>query len=242
MSEFKDFTIYFIRFKNSHHRLYTIAKHANKATKEFLEDHEVRYLCVLPSQSMKRGLSAVCAAAKKHSLSLQHFFTTSTEQALHLDEGVVMVYPGDTVVELVGIQIESTAKFHKEQLGNMHDVVVTPISSSQVKDTLKGFSGLEINLPCTLCLIKPHVLKAYKAGDVLQAIMDEGFDIFALFSTHLTLSMAEELFTSYRGIVADYSAVIDSMCAGPVLAVAVTHPRLHDGGEVVTRFRDFAGK
>jgi nucleoside-diphosphate kinase len=89
--------------------------------------------------------------------------------------------------------------------------------------------------------MKPHVLRAHKTGEVLQAVQDAGFDIFALFSIHLTIPMAHELFDVYRGIATDYSTMIDSMCAGPVLALAVTLPGCDDGYEVVARLREFTG-
>lgn len=106
---------------------------------------------------------------------------------------------------------------------------------------MKQLSGVTVDFPATLCLVKPHVLKAYRTGELLQAINEGGFDIAALFSVHLTIPMAEEFFESYRGIVSDYSAMIDSVCAAPVLALAVTIRGCDDEYEVAQRFRDFCG-
>ena len=57
---------------------------------------------------------------------------------------------------------------------------------------------------CTLCLIKPHIMKSQLAGELLTAITNEGYKIGSMFSVHLTLTMAEELFEVYRGIIEYY--------------------------------------
>lgn len=224
----------------SHHRLYSITNFANRATQEYLVSHEVRFICVIPSSSLRRGLSQVCDAGKKHRLNLQHFFTTSSSCSLCLASGDLDVRCGDTVVEIVGIQEQGTASFQRFSL-SISGASVTPITATEMKDVLKSLSGVQIDLPCSLCLVKPHVMRSYRTGDVLQAINDGGFDIFAMFSVHLTIPMAEELFDAYRGVVPDYAAMIDTMCSSPVLALAITVPGCDDYCDVVTRFRDFAG-
>jgi len=52
---------------------------------------------------------------------------------------------------------------------------------------------------CTLCLIKPHVIKAQQTGELLTQISSAGYGIEGLFSVHMTLQMAHELFEVYRG-------------------------------------------
>jgi nucleoside-diphosphate kinase len=54
---------------------------------------------------------------------------------------------------------------------------------------------------CTLCVIKPHVIKAQLAGELLTHISSSGYCIEGLFSVHMTLQMAHELFEVYRGMV-----------------------------------------
>jgi len=102
---------------------------------------------------------------------------------------------------------------------------------------------------CTLCVIKPHVIKAQQAGELLTHISSSGYSIEGLFSVHMTLQMAHELFEVYRGMVwlngwtravvghylhtnatnrfcvgvlPNYTALIEHMCITPVLAVLIT--------------------
>lgn len=99
---------------------------------------------------------------------------------------------------------------------------------------------LRLQTPCTLALIKPHILKSGRVGELLEAIAHEReFTISALFSFHFTIVMAEELFDAYRGIVDDYSKFIENICSGQVLAVAVSGR--YEGEDIVSAFRELTG-
>lgn len=222
----------------------------------------MRFIAVIEGPLLRRSLSLVCDAAKKYRLSLQHFFTTSSSTTLSIASGNLPVNAGDTVVEIVGLYAQGCSSFQREALSGIHGATIAPITAIEmnvrpgcfllliinnnllcqyIQDALRTLSGIRINQPTTLCLVKPHILKAYRTGELLQAINEAGFDIFALFSVHLTIPMAEELFDAYRGVVSDYSAMIDAMASSPVLALAVTIRGCDDEFEIVERFREFCG-
>ena len=46
-------------------------------------------------------------------------------------------------------------------------------------------------------------MKSQLVGELLTTITNEGYKISCMFSIHMTLAMAEELFEVYRGIVLD---------------------------------------
>ena len=89
---------------------------------------------------------------------------------------------------------------------------------------------------CTLCLVKPHVVSERLAGALLNRICDAGYNLSAVFSVHLNVPMAEELFDVYKGLFPNYSAMIHSICKGPCLAAMITG----DEG-LITDFRQFCG-
>jgi nucleoside-diphosphate kinase len=89
---------------------------------------------------------------------------------------------------------------------------------------------------CTLCLIKPHVLRTNEAGALLEAIVDAGFNLEGLFSIHMSVPIAEHLMDVYRGVYTSYAKAIEQLCSGPLLAVMVSG----DEG-VVSQFREFCG-
>lgn len=60
---------------------------------------------------------------------------------------------------------------------------------------------------CTLCLIKPHAVQ--HAGNIIERILGEGFEISALSSFFLDRTSAEDFMELYKGIITDFSATID---------------------------------
>lgn len=57
---------------------------------------------------------------------------------------------------------------------------------------------------CTLGLIKPHAVAQGIAGDILQAVLDEGFEVSAIGAVALTTGDAEDFLEVYKGVVPEY--------------------------------------
>jgi nucleoside-diphosphate kinase len=72
--------------------------------------------------------------------------------------------------------------------------------SSNLK--ISGFTAQLYN--CSLCLIKPHVINSGNVGQVIDKILEEGFEISALQSYFLNRSQAEEFLELYRGVIPDF--------------------------------------
>ena len=85
----------------------------------------------------------------------------------------------------------------------------------------------------TLCVLKPHVLADRKAGKLLHAIADAGFELAGLALVSLDTKMVLEFFGAYKGILARYEDVAHHMVEGPCLALMIRSP--------VADFRDLAG-
>ena len=92
---------------------------------------------------------------------------------------------------------------------------------------------------CTLCLIRPHVVKDHLVGDVLNEITNAGFTIERVLSFHISLNMAENIFSAYRKIYKLYEQSLTHLCSGPCVAVLVTNPSAPES--VVPDFRAFSG-
>eukprot|EP01062_Namystynia_karyoxenos_P065980 TRINITY_DN60002_c0_g1_i1.p1 TRINITY_DN60002_c0_g1~~TRINITY_DN60002_c0_g1_i1.p1 ORF type:complete len:375 (+),score=129.64 TRINITY_DN60002_c0_g1_i1:74-1126(+) len=69
---------------------------------------------------------------------------------------------------------------------------------------------------CTLCVIKPHAVREGHGGEILQSILDEGFEISALRLIHLTKMDAEDFLEVYKGVVPEYAAIVEQLSAAPV--------------------------
>jgi nucleoside-diphosphate kinase len=74
---------------------------------------------------------------------------------------------------------------------------------------------------CTCAIIKPHVLKAGQAGKVIDAILEEGFEISAMQLFNLDTPTAQEFFEIYRGVLPEFIAMTDHMTTGPCLVLEV---------------------
>ncbi|XP_028407372.1 nucleoside diphosphate kinase 7-like [Dendronephthya gigantea] len=88
----------------------------------------------------------------------------------------------------------------------------------------------------TLCIIKPHAVKEGVAGKILVAMQENGFYLNALQMFHMEVANAEEFFEVYKGVVLEYSKMVDELCSGPCIAVEVCGE-----GDVHKAFRDFVG-
>ena len=53
----------------------------------------------------------------------------------------------------------------------------------------------------TLCLIKPHILRDQAVGEVINKILEEGYGLGAIYSSHLTNAVAEEVLDVYVLVV-----------------------------------------
>lgn len=92
---------------------------------------------------------------------------------------------------------------------------------------------------CSLCLIRPHVVADHLVGDVLNEISNAGFKIEQVLSFHISLNMAENIFSAYRKIYKMYEKSLAHLCSGPCVAVLVANPSAPHS--VVADFRALAG-
>jgi len=223
---------------------------------------EVRYLCRVGRDDMTQ-LGRLLIVARNCDLVLGKVVTTSSS----FYSSLLSANQGDIVLELVGKlctnrdallkainvpslssveaviasaqEIEVRAAFTPHvDLSSQLDYVFLP------QDALRSCGKAQFKSQnCTLCLIKPHVMKSQTTGELLTAIASTGaFQIKAVFSIHMTLAMGEELFEVYRGLYHTYTAMLEHMCSTPVLAVLVTGTGAAAGYEdIVSSFREFVG-
>ena len=74
---------------------------------------------------------------------------------------------------------------------------------------------------CSLLLIKPHAVQSGDAGKIIDRVLEEGFEISAMQTFFLDRATAEEFFELYKGVVPDYSQMIDQVVSGPIIACEV---------------------
>lgn len=88
---------------------------------------------------------------------------------------------------------------------------------------------------CTCVIIKPHIIEEKRAGEVIDAILQEGFEISAMEMFTLTKPTAEEFFEIYKGVLPEFIGMIEHMTTGPCIVLEVRQEN------VIKTFRDLAG-
>ncbi|KAL4151895.1 hypothetical protein PRNP1_008832 [Phytophthora ramorum] len=88
---------------------------------------------------------------------------------------------------------------------------------------------------CTLCILRPRIVREARVGEIVDAIVTAGFEVSALQLVHFQMHEADELFQIYKGVVRQYHEMIKYMCSSPCLALEVR------GEDVVRRFRELCG-
>ncbi|CDW91111.1 nucleoside diphosphate kinase [Stylonychia lemnae] len=86
---------------------------------------------------------------------------------------------------------------------------------------------------CSLLLIKPHVIQSGQAGRIIDRVLEEGFEISAMQTFFLDRATAEEFFELYKGVLPEYSLMIDQMVSGPTIALEVRQDNVIQGLKAV---------
>jgi nucleoside-diphosphate kinase len=88
---------------------------------------------------------------------------------------------------------------------------------------------------CTLCIIKPHIVQSGQAGQIIDMILGEGFEISAMEMFYLTKATIEEFYDVYKTVFPEYIPQIDHFMSGPSIVLEVRQQN------VVKTFRDMVG-
>ena len=92
----------------------------------------------------------------------------------------------------------------------------------------------------TCCVVKPHVLREKKLGNVLTSILGHGsFTITALKMTSMTDVDVEEFLEVYKGVIQDFHAMKLSFLDGPCVALEISGKNSRTN--VHEEFRKFSG-
>jgi nucleoside diphosphate kinase len=221
--------------KNRYNRLMTLKKYANSGTRDYMEAREVHYLCKVP-RSNTTLLSPLLKTGKMLGLKIAQIVTANASSGL--DE--LTCESGDLLLELVGLLASNHSTFIEAAMTLDTDLQAIVATAENVQGFFSSFPKHRLNTAnCTLCLIRPHVLKDHLVGDVLNEISNAGFTIDQVMSFHISLNMAENIFNAYRKIYSMYEHSLAHICSGPCVAVLVTNPNAPE--TIVQDFRHLTG-
>ena len=72
---------------------------------------------------------------------------------------------------------------------------------------------------CSLLVIKPHIIESGNAGKLIDIVLNEGFEISSMTMIYLDKETAENFFDVYKGFLPEYSAIINHLISGPIIAL-----------------------
>jgi nucleoside-diphosphate kinase len=218
-----------------YNRLITIRKYCNVATTQYMEAREVHMLIVLGYEGRSK-LGQILRLAQAHRL------ITGKMKSIGEDMPDVGARAGDFIMQVVGYNGKESEKYISavEAIGRC--VTCTVMTPGDMSAVLSRKSSLRVSddEACTLCIIKPHVMRDQKAGDVIDAILADGsYEIGAIYSTHFTNVIAEEFLDVYKEVYPRFTQMIEHITSSPCLALKVVSPGYAHG--LVETFREFSG-
>jgi nucleoside-diphosphate kinase len=74
---------------------------------------------------------------------------------------------------------------------------------------------------CTCAIIKPHIVQEGLAGQVIDMILQEGFEISSMQMFSLDRPTAEEFFEVYKGVLPEFVGMVEHMTSGPCIVMEV---------------------
>lgn len=90
---------------------------------------------------------------------------------------------------------------------------------------------------CTLGIVKPHAVMDGLLGKIITEITNSslGLRISALQLHYMEKANTEEFYEVYKGVVSEYSNMVEELTSGPCVALEIT------GEDAHSMFREFAG-
>ena len=70
-------------------------------------------------------------------------------------------------------------------------------------------------------MIKPHIVQEGLAGQVIDMILQEGFEISSMEMFILDKPTAEEFFEVYKGVLPEFTSMIEHMTIGPCIVMEI---------------------
>mmetsp|Transcript_59505 Transcript_59505/g.141475 ORF Transcript_59505/g.141475 Transcript_59505/m.141475 type:complete len:374 (+) Transcript_59505:182-1303(+) len=74
---------------------------------------------------------------------------------------------------------------------------------------------------CTLALVKPHAVKQGLVGQIVDALIEEGFEVSALQQFSLSRVNAGEFLEVYKAVMSDFTKMEEELSNGPCVAIEV---------------------
>lgn len=214
-------------------RVLTIKAYANSITKGYMSEREVHYLCAINARGIQEA-GNVINLTKIYNLQIGRVKTCGSGII-----GSFSVNDGDVLIELVGFSRADSPAVISAIEGVSSYVSAEIIEAESIEDVIGSCRSVNVSFPCSIGLIKPHIIKERRVGELLNYVVSSGFVVKGLTSLYFNTDMTEEFFGVYRGVFPKYSNMVSHITSGFCIAVLVEGS--NDSFTVVEDFRTLCG-
>ena len=234
--EVKTSTLYIGSEISIYSRQYKIIAFADEFTKKTLENVRTSvFALILPSAYMIIGKIIDIIQRNGFLINKLKMNKLSSKEAsnflkIHNSNEITPEFLGsDFVVGMELVKSNAVAeieKLAKEQINNLVKENTPVMIYSNDLNLAKQEIGYYFSLKhqpqlsnCSLLVIKPHIIESGNAGKLIDIVLNEGFEISSMTMIYLDKETAENFFDVYKGFLPEYSAIINHLISGPIIAL-----------------------
>jgi len=103
---------------------------------------------------------------------------------------------------------------HREGLGQGVFVATNSTQTSDISTRVLSLKSTATFDSCTCCVIRPHAVKEGVAGEILDLIIGQGYEVSAIDSFQFDKVASEEFLEVYKGVVPEYPDHVVQLCSG----------------------------
>ena len=215
-------------------RQYKIIAYADEFTKKALEEIRVStFAMILPPAYMSIGKIIDIIQNRGFTISKLKMNKLSTKEVLNYlkihntGEVSAELLGSDFVVGMELVKANSVAEFKKiltevNQSIKEGPAMICSLDENMAYQEIKYYFSLKHQPQlsnCSLLVIKPHIIEEGKAGKMIDIILNEGFEISSMTMIYLDKETAENFFDVYKGFLPEYSAIVNHLISGPIIAL-----------------------
>ncbi|GFH57430.1 hypothetical protein CTEN210_13906 [Chaetoceros tenuissimus] len=196
-----------------------LVDYGDEKTKELLSPQNMKVIGIVSLDSISSLGNVISDSIESRGLKLVNLKLIETE------ENMSNVSSGSDGKVEVRLGIEVRGEHVKDKIQHVSSVVLLEEKEhdNQFSSIFPGkvlMAKYKTSSKTTCCVIKPHILKNGRAGEVIQEILDRGFKINAAQIFHLDRDRASEFYEAYEKLK-EYNFMLNEMISGPCLALEI---------------------
>ena len=234
-----------------------LVKYADNCTTELLEDQTLEKVIIIIPCKLLPKVGKIIADVEKKRLSLVACKSLFLHQVISCIEDedfelkfelpnkasdcgaeIVLAFQGKNSINIIQDMSENWEAIYgkiicvgtKEGVQQAFDLLL-----NSVHNTIAQF----IDGRSTCCVIKPHIIKSYQSGNLIEKITtmkDEMYEISAMQLFYLDHDTSSDFFSVYYKIINGWKEMVEH-CSGPIIALEVLQKEHIKDNDAVTNFR-----